>query len=80
MRRIGADYTLQGELVVLLKADNTLPGGGGIPFVTISLRCRNLSPKLNPWVHSEIRTTLTLPKRRTPETSYPTSRQPPLRR
>ena len=67
MRRIGADYTLQGGLVVLLQADNTLPGGGGIPFVTISLRCRNLSPKLNPWGPFANPYDFTLPERRKPK-------------
>ena len=49
LRRIRAAYTLQDGLIVFLQADNTIPGGGGIPFSSISLSCRNVDPKLNPW-------------------------------
>lgn len=49
LRRIGAAYTPQGALILSLQADNTLAGGGGIPFRTITLSCRNIDPQLNPW-------------------------------
>ena len=74
LRRIGAVYTLQSGLVVTLQANNTLAGGGGIPFSTISLQCRNVEPQLNPWHPFTNPYDFRLPKGKRPRPEKPTRR------
>lgn len=53
LKRSSAAYTLQGGLVVDLLSDNRSvipPGPTPSLFDSASLRCRNLDPKLNPWL------------------------------